>query len=115
MKKILLLLGIVSAAWGLLLLGVGLAQVGERPAKLTWSAPDVKSSLMSVGYKVYANRSVEQGRHYLSKLVFKNVGEHPVTDFAISYKIDDWVDWTEPSRRKQVPACLLYTSPSPRD
>ncbi len=108
MKKILLLLGIVSAAWGLLLLGVGLAQVGERPAKLTWSAPDVKSSLMSVGYKVYANRSVEQGRHYLSKLVFKNVGEHPVTDFAISYKIDDWVDWTEPSRRQQVPADFSF-------
>ncbi len=103
MKRILTLLGVICGALGLLLTLAGLAGWGERPARLTWTAPDVKSALMTAGYKVYGNRQIEEGRHYLSKIVFKNEGEHPVTGFAISYKIDDYVEWTEPNTRKEIP------------
>lgn len=103
MKKPLLWLGAVCALTGLVLAIAGFARVGEKPAHLVWSPPEFKSALMTVGYKVYANRNIEEGRHYLSKFVFKNDGEHPVTDFAISYKIDDYIDWTEPNTRKEIP------------
>lgn len=108
MKHPLILLGGLCTTLGLLLAILGLARVGERPAHLTWSAPDVKSALMTAGYKVYGNRNIEEGRHYLSKMVFKNDGERPVTDFAISYKIDDYIDWTEPAARREVPAGFSF-------
>jgi hypothetical protein len=103
MKSPFLLFGGICATLGLLLVIAGLARVGEKPAHLTWTAPDVKSALMTAGYKVYGNRHIEEGRHYLSKIVFQNDGDHPVTDFAISYKIDDYVEWTEPAVRKEIP------------
>lgn len=92
---------------GLLL--AGLFKVGERPAKLTWRDPEVKSALMTFGYKVYASPKVQFGRHYLSKIVFKNEGEHPIHNFSISYKIDEYVPWTEPSVINQIPGGFTFT------
>lgn len=103
MRKTLFGPGGLIAVIGLVSLAAGMLKVGERPAKLTWSEPDMKSALMTVGYKVYANHNVDYGRHYLSKIVFRNAGDHPVTNFSISYKIDDYVDWTEPDVYPSVP------------
>ncbi|MFZ5496385.1 MAG: hypothetical protein ACOZE5_13760 [Verrucomicrobiota bacterium] len=108
MKHPLVLLGGLCTGLGALLAILGLARVGERPARLTWSAPEVKSALMTAGYKVYGNRNIEEGRHYLSKIVFKNDGERPVTGFAISYKIDDYIEWTEPTVRREIPAGFSF-------
>lgn len=104
MQKLLTIGGAVVLLAGGAFLAAGLARVGERPAKLTWRDPEIKTALMTLGYKVYANPKVEFGRHYLSKLVFKNTGEHPVTDFAISYKVDDYIPWTDPEEFHEIPA-----------
>ncbi|WP_414662747.1 hypothetical protein [Horticoccus sp. 23ND18S-11] len=109
MKNILIGGGAAGLIVGGVLLAAGLAKVGERPAKLTWRDPEVKSALMTFGYKVYASPKVQFGRHYLSKLVFKNEGEHPITNFSISYKIDDYVPWTEPSVINQIPGGFTFT------
>ncbi len=106
MKKLLMIGGTAGLIAGGALLIAGLARVGERPAKLTWRDPEIKSALMTLGYKIYANPKVEDGRHYLSKFVFKNSGEHPVTDFSISYKIDDYIPWTEPDEIHAIPAAF---------
>ncbi len=104
MQKLLTIGGAIGLIAGGVLVAAGLARVGERPAKLTWRDPEIKSALMTLGYKVYANSKVEFGRHYLSKLVFKNTGEHPVTDFSIGYKIDDYIPWTDPENFHEIPA-----------
>jgi hypothetical protein len=104
MHKPILVVGVLAIVAGGAILAAGLTHVGEKPAKLTWRDPEIKPALMTLGYKVYANPKVEFGRHYLSKLVFKNTGEHPVTDFSISYKIDDYIPWTDPEEIHEVPA-----------
>jgi hypothetical protein len=109
MKKLLVVGGAAVLIIGGVLLGAGLAKVGERPAKLTWRDPEVKSALMTFGYKVYASPKVQFGRHYLSKIVFKNEGEHPIRDFSISYKIDEYVPWTEPKVIEDIPAGFTFT------
>ncbi len=103
MQKLLIIGGAAGLIAGGALLSAGLARMGERPAKLTWRDPEIKSALMTLGYKVYGNPRVEFGRHYLSKVVFKNTGEHPVTDFSISYKIDDQIPWTDPEELHEIP------------
>ncbi|MBE2216323.1 MAG: hypothetical protein IAE82_20790 [Opitutaceae bacterium] len=110
MKKLLLVCGLVGLVAGGAMLAAGLMKVGENPAKLTWSDPEVKQALLSFAYKVYGNPQVENGRHYLSKIVFKNSGRHPVTDFAVSYKIDDYVPWTDPEVIQQIPPGFSFAA-----
>lgn len=109
MNKTLFVGGGIGLVIGLGLLVAGIFKVGERPAKLTWRDPEVKSALLTFGYKVYALPKVQFGRHYLSKIVFKNEGEHPVRNFSISYKIDDYVPWTEPEVINQIPGGFTFT------
>jgi len=84
---------------GLLLLA-GVASLGLyfRPTSevgaLTWESPVVKKSLMTFAYKVYGNPGAQNGRNFLSKVVFKNTGSGPVHDFSISYQIPDYIPWT---------------------
>jgi hypothetical protein len=104
MRRLLMIGGAAGLMVGGGLLAVGLARVGDRPAKLTWRDPEIRSALMTLAYKVYGNPKVEFGRHYLSKLVFTNTGDHPVTDFSISYKIDDYIPWTDPEQYHEIPA-----------
>jgi hypothetical protein len=103
MKKLLLAGGVVATIIGGILLVMGLMKVGEAPARLTWREPEVKPALMSFAYNIYGNPKVEFGRHHLAKMVFKNVGEHPVTDFSISYKLDGYIPWTDPEVIRSVP------------
>jgi hypothetical protein len=95
---------------GGLLLAAGLMKVGDRAARLTWRDPEVKSSLMTFGYKVYGSPKVQFGRHYLSKIVFKNEGERPIQNFSISYRIDDFVPWTEPEVLNNIPGGFTFTA-----
>lgn len=104
MQKHLMFAGAGGLIVGAVLFGAGFARLGEHPPKLTWRDPEIKSALMPLGYKVYGNPNVEFGRHYLSKLVFQNTGGRPVTDFAISYKIDDYIPWTDPEEHRVIPA-----------
>lgn len=110
MNKLLVRVGAVTLVAGGLLLAAGLMKFGERAAKLTWRDPEVKSALMTFGYKVYGSPKVQFGRHYLSKIVFKNEGELPIQNFSISYKIDDYVPWTEPEVMNNIPGGFTFTA-----
>ena len=103
MKKLLIAVGAVLLLAGLGLLGAGMAHVGETPAKLTWTNPEFRSALMTFAYKVYGNPKMENGRHYISKVTFKNSGQRPVTDFSISYKLQDYIPWTDPETMPSIP------------
>ena len=108
MRKLLIILGAAAALSGLLLLGAAAAHVGVAPAKLTWNPPEFRSALMTFAYKVYGNPKMEDGRHYLSKITFKNAGQRPITDFAISYKLQDYIPWTDPETMPEIPAGFSF-------
>lgn len=86
----------------------GLACLGWyfRPASdtgaLSWETPVVKKSLMTFAYKVYGNPAAQNGRHFLSKIVFANKGTGPVRDFSISYQIPDYIPWTTASTHAEI-------------
>src|ERR1041385_5832605 len=95
MKTVLRIVGIVCVCAGVGLLAVwGMAQRGA--AKLTWQKPEVKRSVHTFAYKVYADPRLSDGRFFLSKLVFKNEGNKPVRDFSISYQIPHYISQTTP-------------------
>jgi hypothetical protein len=108
MNKPLLFGGLAGIVVGGGLLVSGLLKVGSTPGKLTWTDPEVKQALMTFAYKVYGNPEVEFGRHYLSKIVFTNSGGAPVTDFSISYKLDDHIPWTDPETVREIPAGFSF-------
>lgn len=76
---------------------------GSNTGKLAWDPPVVKKSLMTFAYKVYANPAAQNGRNFLSKLVFHNNGEGSVTDFSVSYQIPDYIPWTTPESQPEIP------------
>jgi hypothetical protein len=76
---------------------------GGGAGKLVWEPPIVRKSLMTFAYKVYANPAVQNGRYFLSKIVFKNDGTAPVRNFSISYQIPDYVPWTTPETHDEIP------------
>jgi hypothetical protein len=108
MKKLLIAVGAVLLLAGVGLLAAGIAHFGETPAKLTWTAPEFRSALMTFAYKVYGNPKMDDGRHYLSKITFKNAGQRPITDFAISYKLQDYIPWTDPETMPDIPAGFSF-------
>jgi len=77
---------------------------GGGAGKLTWEDPTVRKSLMTFGYKIYGDPSVENGRFFLSKIVFHNDGAGPVHDLSVSYQIPDYVSWTTPATQPELPA-----------
>ena len=74
-----------------------------KPAQLSWDPPTVRKSLMSFGYKVYANAQVADGKYFLSKLVLKNTGGRPIHDLTVSYQIPDYIAWTTPEVSGDLP------------
>jgi hypothetical protein len=95
---------------GLLLFacGAGLlvtwALTAAKPGLLTWDAPTFRKSIMSFGYKVYANPQVGDGRYFLSKVVLKNSGGRPIRDLTVSYQVPDYIPWTTPEVAGEIPA-----------
>jgi hypothetical protein len=79
------------------------AVMGAKPAKLTWDPPTVQRSVMSFGYKVYANPQVNEGKYFLSKLVLKNSGGKAIHDLTVSYQIPDYIPWTTPEVSGDLP------------
>jgi hypothetical protein len=75
---------------------------GAGAGKLTWESPTVRKSLMTFAYKIYANPAAENGRYFLSKMVFRNDGTAPVRDFSVSYQIPDYLPWTTPETHAEI-------------
>ena len=92
----------------LLICGAGLlvawALTGAKPGQLSWDPPTFRKSVMSFGYKVYANPQIEEGRYFLSKLVLKNTGGRPIRDLTVSYQVPDYIPWTTPEVASELPA-----------
>ena len=79
------------------------AVMGAKPARLTWDPPTVRRSIMSFGYKVYANPQVNAGKYFLSKVVLKNSGGKPIHDLTVSYQVPDYIPWTTPEVSGDLP------------
>lgn len=77
---------------------------GAGAGKLVWEDPVVRKSIMTFGYKVYGDPAAENGRFFLSKMVFRNDGSGPVHDLSVSYQIPDYVSWTTPATQSELPA-----------
>ena len=109
MKLLIRLLALISLLMAIIAIYAYINKYGEVNAHLAWEPPEVRPSIMSVGYKIYGNPKIDNGHFYLSKIQFKNTGDHPVTDFQISYKVDDYTtDWSEPEIHKEVPPGLSF-------
>jgi hypothetical protein len=103
MKRLLRIAAALLGAAGLVCLGIYFFR-GGGGGKLTWSDPTVRKSIMTFAYKVYADPSIENGRFFLSKIVFHNDGTGPVRDLSISYQIPDYYPWTTPETQSELPA-----------
>jgi hypothetical protein len=77
---------------------------GGGSGKLTWDSPIVRKSLMTFAYKIYGDPAAQNGRYFLSKIVFHNDGAGPVRNLSVSYQIPDYVPWTTPETHVEIPA-----------
>lgn len=75
----------------------------EKSGALHWDAPIVKKSLMTFAYKVYGNPAAQNGRNFVSKIIFHNDGQGMVRNFSISYQIPDYVPWTTEETHLEIP------------
>jgi hypothetical protein len=95
--------GVVLFACGAGLLATW-ALTGAKPGQLSWDPPTFRKSVMSFGYKVYANPQVDEGKYFLSKIVLKNTGGRPIRDLTVSYQVPDYIPWTTPEVAGELPA-----------
>jgi hypothetical protein len=95
------------AAAGAALLGLVCIAIfafqGGGAGKLSWDPAIVRKSLMTFAYKIYADPAAENGRYFLSKIVFHNDGNGPVRDLSVSYQIPDYIPWTTPETHPEIP------------
>jgi hypothetical protein len=103
MRGTLRFVAVILGLAGLACLGMFVFK-GAGAGKLTWEDPVVRKSVMTFGYKVYGDPTAENGRFFLSKIVFRNDGTGPVHDFSVSYQIPDYVPWTTPATQTELPA-----------
>jgi hypothetical protein len=103
MKRLLQIAALLLALLGFVSLGAYFLK-GAGNGKLTWEDPVVRKSLMTFGYKIYGDPAVENGRLFLSKIVFHNDGAGAVHDLSVSYQIPDYVSWTTPQTQTELPA-----------
>jgi hypothetical protein len=101
MKRSLQLGAAIVGLVGLACLGLYFSR-GQGAGKLTWEDPVVRKSLMTFVYKIYSEASAENGRFFLSKMVFHNEGTGPVRDLSISYQIPDYISWTTPQTHPEI-------------
>jgi hypothetical protein len=95
--------GTILFASGAALLAIWVL-TGAKSGQLSWDPPTIRKSVMSFGYKVYANPQVGEGRYFLSKLVLKNIGGRPIRDLTVSYQVPDYIPWTTPEVSSVLPA-----------
>lgn len=102
MKGVLRIAGIVCLCAGCALFGAWLNS-RQGTARLSWQKPEVRKSVHTFAYKAYADPHLSEGRFFLSKIVFKNEGDRPVTDFSLSYQIPGYVQLTTADTLPQIP------------
>jgi transglutaminase-like putative cysteine protease len=102
MKTILRIISAVLAIAALACLGLFFLK-GAGAGKLTWEDPIVRKSIMTFAYKIYGNRAAQNGRYFVSKIVFHNDGTGAVRNLSVSYQIPDYVSWTTPQSYPEVP------------
>jgi hypothetical protein len=103
MRRLGLILGLAGLLASATLFGAWfLRQQGQ--GQLVWDRPTVKKSIQTFAYKVYGNSRLQNGRYFMSKMVFRNTGNKPVTDFSISYQVPGYIDWTTPDVLAQIPS-----------
>ncbi len=103
MKRLLQIGAVLLAIAGLLCLGVFFFK-GGGAGKLAWDDPIVRKSVMTFAYKIYGDPAAQNGRYFLSKIVFHNDGTGPVHDLSISYQMPDYISWTTPQEYSEIPA-----------
>ncbi|CAN5431441.1 hypothetical protein BH20VER3_BH20VER3_13690 [soil metagenome] len=103
MKTLLRIVALVLALAGLACLGIFFFK-GGGSGKLVWDDPIVRKSIMTFAYKIYGNPAAQDGRYFLSKIVFRNAGTAPVRNLSVSYQIPDYTSWTTPKDYPEVPA-----------
>jgi len=103
MKRLLQFFAVLLALAGFLCFGAYFFK-GGGAGKLVWDDPIVRKSLMTFAYKIYGDPAAQNGRYFLSKIVFRNEGVGPVRDLSISYQIPDYVSWTTPQTYPEIPA-----------
>jgi hypothetical protein len=101
MKRVLLIVSALLCLAGAACLAMFFMK-GAGAGKLSWEDPIVRKSLMTFAYKIYGDPGAQNGRHFLSKMVFKNEGTAPVRDFSISYQIPDYIPWTSAETRPEI-------------
>lgn len=77
---------------------------GGGSGKLSWEEPIVRKSIMTFAYKIYGDPAAENGRYFLSKIIFRNDGTGPVHNLEVSYQIPDYTSWTTPQTYPEIPA-----------
>ncbi len=100
MRKKILLLGIAYVGIGCILLLLGFfafKKCGHLDLRIK-----TRAAVMSMAYKVYGNRDVEDGKYFLAKLVFKNTGDGAIKGLKVSYRVPGYIDWTTPTERGEV-------------
>ena len=103
MKRLLQIGAALLALAGVLCIGVFFFK-GGGSGKLAWDDPIVRKSLMTFAYKIYGDPAAQNGRYFLSKIVFHNDGTGPVHNLSISYQIPDYISWTTPQDYSEIPA-----------
>ena len=102
MRRLGAILGVAGLLAAAILFGAWfLRQQGQ--GQLVWDRPTVKKTIQTFAYKVYGNSRLENGRYFMSKMVFRNTGKKAVTDFSVSYQIPGYIDWTTPDALPQIP------------
>ena len=110
MKQLLRITSALLGLAGLVCLGLFVFK-GAGAGKLAWDDPFVRKSLMTFAYKIYGDPAAENGRFFLSKIVFHNDGNGPVRDLSISYHIADYINsWTTPETRSELPAGQTFVA-----
>jgi len=64
----------------------------------------VKKRLMGALYKIYSDPEAGYGAFWMAKTVFKNVGNVPIYDLAITYRLGEYTDQSVPEKYTLVPA-----------
>jgi hypothetical protein len=101
MKQLLRIMSAALGIAGLVCLGLFIFK-GSGAGKLTWDGPITRKSLMTFAYKIYGNPAAQNGRYFLSKIVFHNDGTGPVRNLSVSYQIPGYISWTTPETQAEI-------------